>query len=219
MKFHLAATKHWKNGKNLNIMCITWLIIDLNTEVCCDTLCVVCSVCLGCITKHKTIFNLILSVKIYSWSQDKRLGKKLTGHFGSREHKTLNPILAEHWTPKAPRCTPRGCFQPFCLSPSAACQVGWGQGSLLSVSVGGKMMALIKNNTFLPTHLTFGEVLKGSQGWKSPCHQSCETIPGRCPQVFLWVLVSQIVPWWGQPYYHTGKEPFLHLVKRPGFIN
>lgn len=66
MKFYLAPTKHWKNGKNLNMMCITQLIVDLNTEICCDTMCVACSVCLGCIAKRKKIFNLFLSVEIYS---------------------------------------------------------------------------------------------------------------------------------------------------------
>lgn len=40
---------------------------------------------------HKTIFNLILFVEIYSWSQDGQLSKKLTGHFGTR---TLNSIPA-----------------------------------------------------------------------------------------------------------------------------
>lgn len=73
------------------LMCITELIIDLNIQIHCDSTRVACSVYSGSVPMHKTIFNLILFVEIYSWSQDGQLSKKLTGHFGTR---TLNSIPA-----------------------------------------------------------------------------------------------------------------------------
>lgn len=86
IKYYVAPTKHWKGSKYLNILCITQLIIDLNRDICCDSKCIACSVCLGRITKCKRIFNSILSVEIYNPRQDKPLGKKLTGHPGSIGH-------------------------------------------------------------------------------------------------------------------------------------
>lgn len=194
-------------------MYITQLIIDLNTEIRCDSMCVVWGVCLGCITKHKTIFNLILSVEIYSWSQDKALSKKLTGHFGSWEYKTLNPNLAKHWTPRNSELHPRVLSQAFCLSPSAGRQVGWGQGSLLLVSVGEENDGPLLGTTLFYLHIwPLGEVLKpGLETPFPPKLVECSWDVQTSQQVFLRVLISQIRSWWGQSYYCRNKEPSLHL--------
>lgn len=168
-KFYIAPTKHWKNSKNLNVMCITHLIIDLNIEICCDSMCVVCSVCLGRITKHKTIFNLILSVGIYSCSQDKSLSKKLTGHFGSCAYKTLNPILAERWTPQGSQLHPWGLFSAVLPATFSRVPDGLRVRKLLNSKCWGrKWWPLIKNDAFLSTHLTFWGGLEKKPGLEIP---------------------------------------------------
>lgn len=146
-------------------MYITQLIIDINTEIRCDSMCVVWGVCLGCITKHKTIFNLILSVEIYSWSQDKALSKKLTGHFGSWEYKTLNPNLAKHWTPRNSELHTQGPFPG--ILPVTFSRAPGGLRSrkpLISKCWGRKWWPFVRNGTSLSTHFTFGGGLEARAG-------------------------------------------------------
>lgn len=152
-------------------------------------MCVVCSVCLGRITKHKTIFNLILSVEFYSWSQDKSLGKKLTGHFGSQEYKTLNPI------PAGSELYLRVLSQLFCLSPSGGCQVVEGGKPLISKCWGRKWWPVIKNELILPIHLTSWGGLERKAGleicFPPKLREYSQEMQAR-QQVFLGVLMSTI---------------------------